>query len=1448
MTYDSLIAAIEAEVPALSGKLHFEQARYDADSRRAYLSFLADTLVGNEPFQAIRRVLVKAFPGIRISLRVASPSLAPDFLSRPAEYAALLTAIIGRSHPAAISWMPETRFLPEDEALVLELPDDFSLSYFQKQDVSRLLATAVQDIFRISPPIVMRLRDDVEKRLKRIREDREAQAALRVQEQSQPETGQSKEQPSAPAKEKKKAKRIKGSAIAEQPVAINGLTELSGRVTVAGRVVNVERRDIPGKEMVLLSFVLTDYTDSIHCKIFLRYRNGRYGNNGGADAAPPTTEEIRQLEDIVAQITASKGLKVRGVCQYDTYSKCLVLMAQDISVHEIARRKDTAEHKRVELHAHTQMSVMDGTVSAADLIAKAAKWGHEAIAITDHGVVQAYPEAFSAARANKIKLIPGLEGYMIDSTPIVRHATNRPIDDPIVVLDFETTGLNTSQDRIIEIGAVKLQSGQVQDTFSMMVNPGFPLPPKITEITGIADHMLLDAPSAEQALPKLLEFIGECPLAAHNASFDVAILNSEMARQGKKQRFTQIDTLFFAQKLYPELKRFRLNAVCKHLGVSLKNAHRAVFDATATAQILAKMLEEAKSRGAVNLNEIDEHVTGYTKSIDRHVILLATSQQGLQNINRLVTLSHLKHFYYVPKIPRDRIETYREGLLVGSACSNGEVFQAILAGTPEDQLEEIARFYDYLEVQPVENNRLLVTRGLVGDAAELEAINRRIIALGEKLSIPVVATGDSHYLEPEDGAFRAILHHSQHNEYADELPKAHLRTTDEMLEAFSWLPADKAREIVIDNPQAIAQRIGDISLYPKHPDNLTTFSPVWETANEDIRNMATDRARELYGDVLPELVQKRLDKELTSIIGYGYATLYSIANKLVSKSLEDGYLVGSRGSVGSSLVATLCGITEVNPLPPHYRCAACRTVDFDVPEGYTVGIDLPDKSCVHCGQKLIKDGFDIPFEVFLGFKGDKVPDIDLNFSGEYQSTAHAYVEELFGKGYVYRAGTIGTLQEKTAFGLVLKYMEDKGKTFSDAEKSRLALGCVGVKRTTGQHPGGIVVLPKEYEITQFTAVQHPSDDASKGVVTTHYDFGSMHDILVKLDILGHDDPTMIHMMERLSGVPYYDVPLDDKQSMSLFRSPEALGVTAEQIGCQTGTLGVPEFGTSFVRQMLMDTQPTTMEELIRISGLSHGTDVWLGNAKDLIDSGTATLLHCICTRDDIMNTLIQRGVAEKTAFDAMESVRKGKGLKPDMEAAMREKGLEEWFINSCNKIAYMFPKGHAVAYVTMALRVAWYKVHWPLQYYAAYFTIRSVGFDARTMTRPLAHIRTMLSDLNAMDTKDLSGTQKDEIVALEVVLEMLSRGFAFLPPDLYLSDASEFLIEGNGLRVPLASLSGFGKAAAQSIVEARSDPFVSIEDLRKRTSINTSGIDMLREAGALRDLSDTNQVDFFSLL
>ncbi len=1442
MSYDELLARIGADLPALRDRLTLERVHYDAAQGAAQVSFLSDVLVDEQAYLSLKRILQQIFPSMRMSLRVASPALQEHFIAKPEAYKALLCSILSRAHPAAVSWIPEIIFKTEQRALVLELPDAFSMEYFKKREADRLLATAIYDIFRLEVPMVMRLRDDVENRLARIQADREAEQAQREQ-----LIDEQKAQPREKPKLKKpKSLRLKGSAIAEPPVPMRGLTELSGRVTLAGQVISVDRRDIPGKEMVLLSFVLSDFTDSMRCKIFLRYRNNRFKQEG--EPLPLTAEEIAAVEQVVAQVKVGRGLKVRGTCQQDSFDRTLVLMVQDIQLHEVPQREDTAELKRIELHAHTQMSAMDGIVSASDLIARAAQWGHEAIAITDHGVVQAYPEAFQAASKHKVKLIPGMEAYMIDREPIVRHAIDLSLDEPIVVLDFETTGLNTRQDRIIEIGAVKLQQGRIIDSFSMLVDPGFPLPPVITQITQITDAMLIGQEKADAALPKLMAFIGDSPLAAHNASFDIAILDSELKRLQQSYRPVQIDTLFFAQKLYPQLKRFRLATVCKFLGVSLKNAHRAVHDATATAQILAIMLDAARERGAQTLKDIDRLVTGYTRSIDRHVVLLATSQLGLQNINKLVTLSHLEHFHYVPKVPRESIEELREGILVGSACSEGELYQALLAGAGKERLEEIARFYDYLEVQPHENNLHLIRKGLVKDEQALMDINRKIIEIGEALGISVVATGDAHFLEPEDKQFRAILHHSQRRDIAKDMPAMHFRTTQEMLDAFDYLPPDKAEQLVIHNPKQILEQVGSIGLYPQHPQGLTTFSPVWEGAEDDVRRMATDRAHALYGDVLPEIVDKRLKKELSAIIGYGYATLYSIANKLVSKSLADGYLVGSRGSVGSSLVATLCNITEVNPLPPHYRCQQCRTVHFDVPEAFTVGVDLPDLACSACGQMMIKDGFDIPFEVFLGFKGDKVPDIDLNFSGDYQATAHQYVEELFGKGFVFRAGTIGTLQEKTAYGLVLKYMEDNELQLSDAEKTRLALGCMGVKRTTGQHPGGIVVLPKEYDITQFTAVQHPADDDSSGIITTHYDFRSMHDILVKLDILGHDDPTMIHMMERLTGIAYDQIPLDDKKAMSLFLSPEALGLQPEDIDCATGTLGVPEFGTPFVRQMLADTQPTTMEELIRLSGLSHGTNVWLGNAKDLIASQTATLRQCICTRDDIMNSLIERGVPDKIAFDTMENVRKGKGLRPEMEAAMREHGVEDWFIDSCNKIAYMFPKGHAVAYVTMALRVAWFKVYHPLAYYAAYFTIRSAGFNAATMLKPKEYIRSRLQELRDTDPKDLSGAQKDEIVALELVLEMLARGYSFLQPDLYKSAVSEFLIEGEALRVPFTSLSGFGESAAQSIVEVREEAFYSIEDLKRRTKVTTSGIDMLRDAGALQGLSDSNQVDFFSFI
>jgi len=861
------------------------------------------------------------------------------------------------------------------------------------------------------------------------------------------------------------------------------------------------------------------------------------------------------------------------------------------------------------------------------------------------------------------------------------------------------------------------------------------------------------------------------------------------------------------------------------------------------------MFENLAALGVERLSQIEEAVSGQSMSSSYHIILLAKSQKGMENLNRLISESHLHYFRRQPNMPRHLIEKYREGLILGSACEAGELYQAVAAGKPETELERIAAFYDYLEIQPVGNNAFMIAEGLARDEDQLRGFNRRIVDLGERLGKPVVATGDVHFLNPQDAVYRAILQAGQGYDSCDNQPPLYFKTTQEMLQEFAYLGPEKAREVVITAPAGIAALVEDLRLFPKHPKNEETFQPFWPEAAHDIETMSWRRAKELYGDPLPELIQARLHKELKSIIGYGFATLYSIAQKLVLKSLQDGYLVGSRGSVGSSFVATLCGITEVNPLPPHYRCDTCHYARFTDPVQASVGVDLPDAVCEVCGQPLVKDGYAIPFEVFLGFEGDKVPDIDLNFSGEYQPRAHAYIEELFGKGYVFRAGTIGSLAEKTAFGYAAKYLEERGIPAGRAHKERLAAGCIGVKRTTGQHPGGIVVLPKEYDINQFTAIQHPADDTDGDIITTHYDFRSMHDILVKLDCLGHDDPTMMHRLEEATGIGYKSIPLDDPKVMRLFTSPEPLGVTSEQILCETGTLGIPEFGTSFVQGMLQDTRPSTMEELIRISGLSHGTDVWLGNAKDLIDQKIAALRQCICTRDDIMNYLISVGVESKMSFDIMESVRKGRGLKPAMEMAMVEKNVPEWFIDSCKKIKYMFPKGHAVAYVTMALRVAWYKVYYPLEYYAAYFSIRADGFDAGRMLLSVESLRSLLQEMDAKEEK-LSVKDKQEQNAYRMLLEMQARGIRMLPVDLYKSHANRFLPEDGNLRCPFTSINGFGEAAVQGILETRdpSRPYLSVEDLRLRARLGTSAIDMLHQQGALEGLPPTSQVDLFSLL
>lgn len=1484
MNKAELLRTLEETVPPLRGKLHIERVLYKKTANKAYMSFLCDELVTERDYLLLERRLRELFPKLTVALRIASPALGEDFLSDIHKYKTVLTDFLRRQSPALSAWIGDTGWSLEDGRILLTCPDQIAMNFFKTHRLDEKVSQAVYDIFRVRVPVALTICGEREAWVKKMREERgftfpariqsasgaramdddpppwddaaiEAQAAAMLGAEAAPSPAAA--QPAAAprrqaaprtSKAESKGPVLKGRAIADKPVDIAELAEDSGIVVIEGIVTGVnDPKELKGGETVLATFAVYDDTSTIYCKAFYQYRMRRAGM--GETPTPPTDEERKRVADQVGQIKNGMRVRLRGDCRMDPFLGELSIGVRDMQQMPKRERLDSAEEKRIELHMHTTMSTMDATAEAGSLIAQAAKWGHPAVAITDHGGAQAFPAAFGAAKKNNIKLIPGVEGYLCDLVPIVRDADGRPLSGPIVVLDFETTGLSHALDRIIEVGAVRLENGQITDELSLLCDPGVPLKPKISEITGITDLMLRGKESPTEGVRKLLDFIGDCPVAAHNAPFDMGMLQAECARMGVSFHAPVLDTLTFSRRLYPNQRSHRLGAVCRLLGVSLKNAHRAVHDAAATAQCLSKMFDAAAEKGAVALKDIDAAIGGESMSDTYHIILLCKTQKGMQNLNHLISEGNLRYFYRHPNMPRHLIEQYREGLILGSACEAGELFHAIVNNRPEEEIERIASFYDYLEIQPIGNNQFMIRNGTARDEEHLRDFNRRIVALGEKLGKPVVATGDVHFQNPEDAIYRTILQAGLGYEDCDDQPPLYFKTTDEMLEEFSYLGAEKAREVVIDAPRRIAEQVEELRLFPKHPKGEDTFQPFWEDAAGDIETRSWTRAKALYGDPLPELVEKRLHKELGSIIGYGFATLYSIAQKLVSKSLSDGYLVGSRGSVGSSFVATMCGITEVNPLPPHYRCDHCHKMFLTPPELASVGVDLPDKNCDICSHPLAKDGFDIPFEVFLGFKGDKVPDIDLNFSGEYQPRAHAYIEELFGKGYVFRAGTISGLADKTAYGFAAKYLEERGLKAGRAHKERLAAGCVGVKRTTGQHPGGIVVLPKEYDICQFTAIQHPADDVNGATITTHYDFNSMHDILVKLDCLGHDDPTMMHRLEELTGVNFLEIPLDDKKVMSLFSSPEALGVTQEQIMWETGTLGIPEFGTGFVRGMLMETRPSTMEELVRISGLSHGTDVWLGNAQDIINSGTAKLRQCFCTRDDIMNFLITKGMAEKMSFDIMESVRKGRGLKPEWEDAMREHDVPQWAIDSCKKIKYMFPRGHAVAYVTMGLRVAWYKVYRPQAYYAAYFSIRGDGFDAGRMLLSNETLRDRLTEFASREEK-LSVKDKQEENAYHMLLEMQERGIKMLPVDLYKSDATRFLPEGDDLRCPFTAINGFGESAVTGILESRDPkrPYISVEDLRARARVGVSIVEMLRGQGALEGLPETSQVDLFSLI
>ncbi len=1382
-------------------------------------------ILNDAQFERTQRLISAAFPAVRVKVQLEYPALREAVQQDISIASGLMKSLVRHESPGCmpfIDWNGKGWSL-KDGVLTVCVSSAEGAGFLKSRRVDRILAEKLSDLFGIQATARIQITGDEEKRIQQIADARAkeaelmaAQAAIAVPE------ARRKAAPS---------EAMYGKMIHDPAIPMGEITEDVGRCTLKGEVVSLDMKDTKSGQGKIVTFSMTDYTGSVNCKLFLGTGRNRDNPTGVQAQADALSEGLKP----------GKWAKVRGNYRYDDFSREMILMVQDILPAEKPVREDTCAEKRVELHLHTNYSTMDACASASDLIKQAAAWGHKAIAVTDHGVVQAFPEAFGAAKKHGVKLIPGCEGYLIDDDAgIVENAGDIPLDGAVyVVLDVETTGLNTRADEIIEIGAVRVENGVEVAEFSELINPGRPVPEKVVEITGITSAMLRDKRTLMEVMPEFAKFCEGAVLVAHNASFDMSFFRRAFRQAGLPFDFAIMDTLALVRNQFPQLKSHKLGNMCKQLGISLLNAHRAVHDARATSLMLIKVLNEVRAQKQITqLGQLNTCFPTDATKQSYHIILLAASQEGMTNLYRLVSEGHLNYFYRRPRIPRSLISKYREGLIVGSACEAGELFQAVLDDRDEAELKRIAGFYDYLEIQPIGNNAFLKREGTVADDEGLRELNRRIVRLGQAMGKPVCATGDVHFLNPTDSVYRAILLTKEGYKDADEQPPLYFRTTNEMLEEFSYLGRDIARQVVIENPNAIADRIGDVKIFIPHPEGKETFQPFWPEAEGELRQLVNDKAHSLYGDPLPEIVQKRIDKEM-------------IAVKLVAKSLSDGYIVGSRGSVGSSLVAFLSGITEVNALPPHYACPNCRHTEFDPDPNYTTGLDLPPKQCPVCGAMMNKDGFNIPFEVFLGFKGDKVPDIDLNFSGEYQPRAHRYIQELFGEEYCFRAGTIGTIAEKTAYGYVLKYCEEKGISLPRAEMERLARGITGVKRTTGQHPAGMVVLPKEYEIYQFTPIQHPADDMTTPTITTHFDFNSMHDVLVKLDVLGHDDPTMLRKLQDITGIAPQAVPLHDPEVfgkiISLFTGPEALGLTAEELGvAESGTLGVPEFGTSFVRGMLKETKPSTMEELIRISGLSHGTDVWLGNAQDLVHQGIP-LKQCFCTRDDIMNALIASGVEASMAFKTMEAVRKGKGLKPEMEEAMRAANCPEWYIDTCKKIKYMFPKGHAVAYVTMALRIAYFKIYYPAAYYCCYLARNAESFDATRMTtRDVDALRDMIDAIKALDKSERTATKDDEIVILEILIEMNLRGIHIKPIDIYNSRAAEFVIDDEGeILPPINSLPGIGLAAAEGFVEARkAGPFISQDDMVRR-KVSKSMVEQLKLAGCLNGIPETSQVTLF---
>lgn len=1233
---------------------------------------------------------------------------------------------------------------------------------------------------------------------------------------------------------------IYGRAFEGDSIPIEEIVDEIGEVIIMGKILSQDLHEIRN-EKTIVTLHVTDFTDTIAVKLFVRNE---------------------QLDSITEGLGKGKFVRIKGMAIFDRYDKEITI-GSVVGIKAIGdfvkKREDHSEQKRVELHAHTLMSDMDAVVDVKTMIKRAKTWGHKAIAITDHGVVQSFTDASHALdKGDDFKIIYGMEGYLVDDVKnIIENAKGQTIDSPCVVFDIETTGFSATRDKIIEIGAVKVVEGKIVDKYSSFVNPEVPIPFEIENLTHINDEMVMGAPTIDEILPQFLEFCKDCILVAHNAGFDVGFIREKAKTLGITTDFTVIDTVGLARMLLPHMSRFKLNLVAKEMHVTLDSHHRAVDDAGATAEIFVKFVAKLKEQNLYTLDEINAANSTSPEVIKKlptyHVIILAKNELGRINLYRLVSKSHIDFYARRPRIPKSLLEENREGLIIGSACEAGELFRALVRNESQDEITRIVNFYDYLEIQPIGNNEFM-KRSEKSEYAEiqtdedLQEYNKKIVELAEQFHKLCVATCDVHFLDPEDEVYRRIIMAGKGFADADQQPPLYLRTTDEMLEEFKYLGREKAMEVVVTNTNKIADMVERI--VPVRPDKCP---PVIENSDKELRKICYDKAHSMYGDPLPEPVESRLEKELNSIIGNGFAVMYIIAQKLVWKSNEDGYLVGSRGSVGSSFVATMSGITEVNPLPAHYYCAHCHYTDFDSEEVKAYagksGCDMPDKLCPNCGEPLIKDGHEIPFETFLGFYGDKEPDIDLNFSGEYQNHAHDYTEVIFGAGQTFRAGTIGTMAEKTAYGYVYKYFEEKQIHKRRAEMERIAQGCVGVRRTTGQHPGGIIVLPIGEEINSFTPVQRPANDMTTQTITTHFDYHSIDHNLLKLDILGHDDPTMIRMLEDLTGVDAKTIRFDDEKVLSLFEDLHALKIQPEDLdGCDLGSLGIPEFGTDFVMQMLRDTKPKTFSDLVRISGLSHGTDVWLNNAQYFIAQGNCTLSTAICTRDDIMTFLIHTGVENGLAFKIMESVRKGKGLQDHMVEAMEAAGVPEWYMESCRRIKYMFPKAHAAAYVMMAFRIAYFKVYYPLAYYAAYFSIRASAFNYELMCLGRERLEYHMADYKKR-SNDLTAKEQDTLKDMKLVLEMYARGYEFMPIDIYSAKARYFQIVDGKLMPALNTIDGLGDKAADGVVEgAKLGKFLSREDFKNRCKVSGTVVETMADLGLLGDLPLSNQIslmDFF---